>query len=283
MAQTVTISAFSKMLISFTSSNIAVVGEQWQFVPGSFAKTRHLTPSSLVPDHIKIPSIPRRIPSGFTLVELLVVVVLIAILMALLIPVGTKVMKSSERASGQAALKNIGGALTLYAADYGMALPSITQGTEFVVKQKRGPGNDLMYHLAVYLNGDTLAATNYVPGTAGKAFLRRANPLNVACYQVSPYVRLADGTGMNNPFGYRAVGSAPATPGIKLSRIANPSQQVALIDLDSELRSIDGVKAGISPVYVPTPLYGDRRLALYFDWHVEAIPVGTNHYSDKRW
>ncbi len=220
---------------------------------------------------------------GFTLIELLVVVATIGILAALLFPLGSKMRRSAEMASGQAALKNIGAAMGLFLAEHDMGLPSITQGTEFVVKQKRGPGNDLMYHLAPYLDGDALAATNYVPGTASKAFLRQAKPLDVACYQMSPYVKLADGGGLKFPFGYRAVGSSPASEGIKITRIANPSKQVAIIDLDSELKSIDGVASGLSPVYIPKPLYGDRRMALYFDWHVEAVPVGTNYYSDKRW
>lgn len=220
---------------------------------------------------------------GFTLVEMLVVAGIIVILAALFFPLVSRMRKSADLASGHSAMRNIGTALATYTADNSSRLPSIGQWTEFVVKQKRGPGDDLMYHLAPYLGGETLDARDYVPGTASAGFIRKTDPFIVACYMATPYTKLTDGSATRFAFGYRAVGGSPALKGMSMARISNPEQQFALIDMDAEIRTIDGVKGGQAPYLLPKPLHGDRRLALFFDWHVEAIPVGQNFYSDKRW
>jgi len=75
--------------------------------------------------------------------------------------------------------------------------------------------------------GDNLAATNHVPGTASKPFLRRA------------------------------LGSSPAAPGIKLPRIATPCQQSAVMDLDAQLKFIAGTPVGPALQLLPNPLYGE--------------------------
>lgn len=220
---------------------------------------------------------------GFTLVEMLVVIGIIVILAALLFPLLSKMRRSADLASGQSALRNIGTAIASYTAENNTRLPSISQWTEFVVKQKRGPGDDLMYHLAPYLGGDALAAKDYVPGTASAGFVRKVDPWTVACYMVTPYTKLTDGSVTRFAFGYRAAGGDPAVKGMSMARIANPEKQFALIDLDAEIRTIDGARAGAAPHLLPEPMYGDRRLALFLDWHVEVFPENQNFYPEKRW
>src|SRR5262245_33617732 len=65
----------------------------------------------------------RRRPSGFTLIELLVVIAIISILAAILFPVFAKARASARKSTGLSNLKQIGTALSMYAADYDEHLP----------------------------------------------------------------------------------------------------------------------------------------------------------------
>jgi len=188
---------------------------------------------------------------------LLVVIAIIALLAALSFPVFGSMRRSSDLASGVQAQKNIGAALTQYIADSGGKLPTLTSHTQFVVKEKFA-GDGLMLHLAPYLGAAHLKATDYVPGTASKAFLRQENPLNTACYWL-PFrtTELLDGT-KATPFGTRW---DPGAVGVRLMAIANPSRQVALID------TMPGAGAALPK----QPLYGDRRVAMFFDFHAEVV------------
>ena len=56
--------------------------------------------------------------SGFTLLEMLVTVAIIAILVAILFPVFQKVRENARRAAGQSNLKQLGLAFVQYSQDY---------------------------------------------------------------------------------------------------------------------------------------------------------------------
>src|SRR5437660_2414766 len=65
----------------------------------------------------------RRRPTGFTLVELLVVIAVIAILAGILFPVFAKARSSARKSTALSNLKQIGAALHMYTADYDDHLP----------------------------------------------------------------------------------------------------------------------------------------------------------------
>jgi len=66
----------------------------------------------------------RRRPSGFTLIELLVVIAIIGILAGLLFPVFAQARASARKSTAVSNLKQIGGALAMYTADYDEHLPN---------------------------------------------------------------------------------------------------------------------------------------------------------------
>jgi prepilin-type N-terminal cleavage/methylation domain-containing protein len=65
----------------------------------------------------------QRRPSGFTLIELLVVIAIIAVLAAILFPVFGKARARARETTALSNLKQIGGALLMYTADYDEYLP----------------------------------------------------------------------------------------------------------------------------------------------------------------
>jgi prepilin-type N-terminal cleavage/methylation domain-containing protein/prepilin-type processing-associated H-X9-DG protein len=65
---------------------------------------------------------------GFTLVELIVVMVIVAVLAAIAVPVGSHVIQSSKAAACVSNLGNIGVALHLYLADHNEMMPSLEAG-----------------------------------------------------------------------------------------------------------------------------------------------------------
>ena len=62
---------------------------------------------------------------GFTLVELLVVIGIIALLMGILLPVMSRVRGQANRTACQAQLRDIGAAFTMYMADAKGVLPAV--------------------------------------------------------------------------------------------------------------------------------------------------------------
>ncbi len=66
-----------------------------------------------------------RAAKGFTLTELLVVIVIIAVLAAIAIPVSLRIKKSAESATCASNLKQLGAALISYAVDHNNRLPNL--------------------------------------------------------------------------------------------------------------------------------------------------------------
>jgi len=67
---------------------------------------------------------------GFTLVELIVVVAIIAVLVSISVPVTSRVVQSGKATACSANLRNLGTALQLYLADHKQIMPPLQAGRQ---------------------------------------------------------------------------------------------------------------------------------------------------------
>ncbi|MET0263475.1 MAG: type II secretion system protein [Rariglobus sp.] len=232
---------------------------------------------------------PRRSHSGFTLVELLTVIAIIAVLGSLIILGVGKARTSAHQSGCNSNLRQMGVGILLYAQDNAGRLPGPLRAT-FGPYPKSSDREVLGHFLSGYISGyeapnstqlrrvDVFACPAWDAEIPREAQL--ANNGDGRAYAVSLRVHLASSTSQTNllpPFGYPAATGRPETEAkpVKLLEITNPATSWALTDLDAVLSP-----SYLSVAYVPKqPVHGANRVALFFDGHVAAKPAagfGTN-------
>ena len=228
-------------------------------------------------------SVSKRIKSGqaFTLTEMLVVIAVIAILVALLLPVLSAARERGRRVKCINNLKQTGIALQLYADDHADQLPGpIWQG--FYEMYDNDNTRRLSYYLATYMGQPApspvaqsnvlsrcpSAALHWVPATD-------PDPMSIhvpLSYLAASAVTNTETDVVSRPFGY-PYASPPYTKPDELPKhlreIYNPSSSWAMIEADQQ----DAVSIAGYYTHLPvTPAHGNIRNELFFDWHITAVP-----------
>lgn len=208
---------------------------------------------------------------GFTLVELLVVIAVIAILAGILLPVLGQAKKKAHRTTCLSNLKQVGIAINSYADDHDDYLPGpVVAGARASYDQTSS--QELIFHIAPYLGlpepgPQTVIARVFVcPGyeknAPGLVSLsgRKVYLLNDDM-DPDPAVRTP-------PFGYPL---APTADPQRITAVATIAPNAfAITDVDQALPNLNpGV--GWWDDLPNAPVHGQVRNQLFFDAHVEAV------------
>lgn len=210
--------------------------------------------------------------NGFTMIELLAVIAIIAILAAFLLPALAKGKQKAYQTQCLSNLKQIGTAIQLYSDDNDGTLPgSVWSGA--MASYEIDDDENLIWYLTSYLALPAPADdVQIAPIFVCPSYLRTAPGLGASlagmegrvCYLLNdsigpdPSVKVA-------PFGY----PAPLLPPMKLSAIApygSPSTLFAITDVDKGNVPDPTVSWSCDLTY--TPVHGQVRNQLCFDWHV---------------
>ncbi len=167
---------------------------------------------------------------AFTLIELLTVIVIIGILAALILPVASKVRESAKLAKGVSNLRQIGSALTLYAANNHDLLP-------YSYRTGAGGQNTIFaLTLSGYLDNtrQTYHGTDSSFNHYNDVFKDPAATLPGGSLHYSAHPVLMPSVS----------GTDPATSQVKLSSIIQQSQQVIIMDAAQQSGGSAGASAG---------------------------------------
>lgn len=208
---------------------------------------------------------------AFTLVELLAVIGIVGILGAIVYSVGNRAYISSQKAISMSGLRDVGMAMAMYTQDHDGYLPGPLYGGQ---SARYGMDDRMLgYHLWSYLElPEPTKNRQAFPPLTCPLFDDLTEP-SAPAYFMQQTVKVQAGN--RNPWGYRRAdqtkdeGSKPQL--INLIQMENNEENWAMQAADAG--SNRSPQAGWASQLLPEPLYGSERLHLYFDWHVEFVPV----------
>ncbi|MEO0794778.1 MAG: type II secretion system protein [Verrucomicrobiota bacterium] len=211
--------------------------------------------------------------SGFTLVELLVCIAIVAVLSGILASVVTTARKSAMRAGGVNSLRQTGAAIQLFTQDHSQTLPGPLWPGQVPFYQ-----NEERERLAYWLSPYFDLPRDAVRPMPVKVMIPPAYPMDEIGTEPRTYVantkyRHPDTNEIINYWGthpFLAKKPEDSIP-MTVTSIPVPAQAWALMDADRENRFVK-----FAPWAIKTPekpIHGRVRHVLYFDWHVEAVGI----------
>jgi len=197
--------------------------------------------------------------SGFTLIEVLVVVAITVVLISIALPAFNKFLQRAESVACAGNMRSLGLAVGAYVGENNGMLPGPTSGTQYgfyTAGNVRNPQH-LIAFLVPYLDLPMEPEVRQFPfvascPTARKRAIRESGELTTdnARFFSTHHTVMKDGT-EQRPFGYEVSGSTTIPP-VKAMMVRQPHLTVALTD-----RNFTN--------------HGGSMNVLFFDGHVESL------------
>lgn len=204
--------------------------------------------------------------TGFTLVEMLVVVAVIAILAALFIPILRNVMNQSSRAKAAGNFRQLGASIMTYTADHDGRLPGPLQQNQRSGYRK-SLGNGIGVKLWEYMNitepSDDFQNLPLLTVSALSNWKYSAGDPYPSAYYVIRDAPMPGGD-VVHPFG---LGGANRREPAKISQIPKPASTWAIWEKGGLGDPILTNRKNFSE-----PIHGKLRVVLFLDGHVEVVP-----------
>lgn len=214
----------------------------------------------------------RRAFGGFSLIELLTVVAIIAILSGLLIPATRSVMVTARKTETAARLRACHMGVIQFAQANNDALPVSYSTSRDGYGRTRGTWMNQLF----YNNGDFIGIAKNRAGLTDTQIIQNAEIFGCR-QQLSMY----DITDTKISFGYNSrIGnwpdSGPSPVGAKRSaEVLFPSKTVVIMHGVHRVGAASAFAGNIDETYahVAEPVYGDKVMGVFLDGHVEELAM----------
>ena len=221
------------------------------------------------PNSLRSVARPQNRPNGFTLVELLIVIAIIAILAAILFPVFAKARENARRSSCQSNLKQIGLGLQQYTQDYDeMVMP--------IGRTDTAPQPILSWRLLVQPYVKSIQIFKCPSNTEETLEFNTNLPSGMVAASTNYKANLSGGLSTHRGYfsSQQRGGTVPDGPNVGLAQLTAPAQLISVVESINITNfwefQVDNTSFSLFNKHLATANY------LFADGHVKALkPFAT--------